>query len=156
MTKTLYVIDTNGLISFFAEVFAYAPEFDSTPVISRSTRHIIQQAVYSSGTEKLLSVPSIVFVEIFEKWLRSTEFRARFYYDVFLLLQASENVEIRSIDQEVLENLLAIDGCLQEHDLHDKIVVASAMTLKCPIITSDPEIIKFVASATSPIPRALN
>ena len=156
MEKKLYVIDTNGLISFFAGVFNDAPGFDGSPPISQKIRNTIQSAVYSLDGGVLLSAPSIVFIEIYEKWLRSEEFFRKFFYEVFTPLKQSPNVEIRAIDQEVLENLLTVDGCLAEHDLHDKIVVASAMTLECPIITVDPKIIEFVGNGDGKIPDVLN
>jgi len=156
MEKKRYVIDTNGLLSFFSEVFEGAPEFDGAPSISTTARTAIEEAVYSVEGGVLLSVPSIVFVEIYEKWLRSGEFFRRFFYEVFTPLKQSPNVEIRAIDQEVLENLLAVDGCLAEHDLHDKIIVASAITLECPIITVDHKIIEFVETGNGKIPAVLN
>ncbi|MDM8525467.1 hypothetical protein QUF80_19030 [Desulfococcaceae bacterium HSG8] len=156
MEKTLYVIDTNGLISFFSRVFDDTPKFDGAPPISRRARNIIQEAVSPSEGRVLLSVPSIVFIEIYEKWLRSEEFFRKFFYEVFTPLKQSPNVEIRAIDHEVLENLLKIDGCLAKHDLHDKIVVASAMTLECSIITVDHKIIEFVGTGKCLIPNVLN
>ena len=156
MEKKRYVIDTNGLISFFSEVFNDAPEFDGSPSISQKVRNIIQEAIFPYEGWVLLSVPSIVFIEIYEKWLRSGEFFRKFFYEVFTPLKQSPNVEIREIDQEVLENLLTIDGCLAEHDLHDKIVVASAMTLECPIITFDQKIIEFVGNGEREIPKVFN
>jgi PIN domain nuclease of toxin-antitoxin system len=156
MEKKRYVIDTNGLISFFAGVFEEIFGFDDSTLISKRARNAIQEAVYFSEGDVLLSVPSIVFIEIYEKWLRSEEFFRKFFYEVFIPLKQSPNVEIRAIDQEVLENLLAVDGCLAEHDLHDKIVVASAMTLECPIITVDNKIIEFVGSGKGKIPNVLN
>ena len=156
MEKKRYVIDTNGLISFYSGVFSDAPGFDRAPSISRKTRYTIQEAVSSSESGVLLSIPSIIFIEIYEKWLRSEEFFRKFFYEVFIPLKQSPNVEIRAIDQEVLENLLAVDGCLTGHDLHDKIVVASAITLECSIITFDREIIKFVENGEKKIPKVLN
>lgn len=128
MKKERYVIDTNGLISFFSELFRDAPNFDRAPAISQKTRNTVQEAVSSLESKVLLSVPSIVFIEIYEKWLRSEEFTRKFFYEIYTPLKQSPNVEIRAIDQEVLENLLIVDGCLAKHDLHDKIVVASAIT----------------------------
>ena len=156
MKKIRYVIDTNGLISFFAGVFEDTPGLDESPSISQKARNAIQEAVYSLESGVLLSVPSIVFIEIYEKWLRSGEFFRKFFYEVFTPLKQSPNVEIRAIDQEVLENLLAVDGCLAEHDLHDKIAVASAMTLECAIITFDEKIIEFVGNGKSKIPKVFN
>lgn len=156
MEKIRYVIDTNGLLSFFAGVFEDTHGFDESPLISQKARNAIQEAVYSLEGGVLLSVPSIVFIEIYEKWLRSGEFFRKFFYEVFTPLKQSPNVEIRAIDQEVLENLLAVDGCLAKHDLHDKIVVASAITLECPIITIDHKIIEFVGTGDTKIPGVLN
>ena len=156
MEKTRYVIDTNGLVAFFTDVFEDKIRVDESQMISKRVKNIIQEAVYSSESGVLLSVPSIVFVEIYKKWLRSSEFARRFFYEVFTPLKQSPNVEIRALDQEVLENLLAIDGCLAKHDLHDKIVVASAMTLECAIITVDRKIIKFVGNGEKKIPKVFN
>ncbi len=156
MEKIRYVIDTNGLISFFAGVFDDTPMFDGSPSISQKARNAIHEAVSPLEGGVLLSVPSIVFIEIYEKWLRSEELFRKFFYEVFTPLKQSPNVEIRAIDQEVLENLLTVDGCLAEHDLHDKIVVASAMTLECSIITFDQKIIEFVRNGERKIPNVLN
>ncbi|MFZ2631813.1 MAG: hypothetical protein WA081_00670 [Desulfosalsimonadaceae bacterium] len=91
-----------------------------------------------------MSIPSIVFIEIFDKWLTSEEFSKKFYYDVFIQLKESPNIEIRPIDREVLENLIYIGGTLKDHDLHDKLILATAMTLEAPLITIDGAIIKYV------------
>lgn len=156
MVKVRYVIDTNALISFFAVVFDDAPGFRGAPSFSAKARGVIRDAIYHSDSRVLLSVPSVVFIEIYEKWLRSEEFYQKFFYEVFAPLKQSPNVEIRGIDQEVLENLLSIEGRLLRHDLHDKIIVASAMTLECSIITVDPEIIDYVESGKNNIPSVLN
>lgn len=156
MEKKRYVIDTNGLISFFVKVFDDAPRFDGAPSISQKAKNTIQSAIYSSESNVLLSVPSIIFIEIYAKWLRSEEFSRKFFCEVFTPLKQSPNIEIRGIDEEVLENLLTIDGCLAKHDLHDKIVVASAMTLECSIITVDHKIIEFVGKGERKIPKVLN
>jgi PIN domain nuclease of toxin-antitoxin system len=156
MEKKLYVIDTNGLISFFSDVFKDAPEFKKPKPLSKRARKTIQYAIFPSDGRVLLSVPSMVFIEIYEKWLRTEEFIRKFFFEVFTPLKESPNVEIRAIDQEVLENLLNVDGCLAKHDLHDKIVVASAITLECPIITFDCKIIEFVGNGERKIPKVFN
>lgn len=66
--KIRYVIDTNGIISFFSEVFANQPKFNGAPTISRKISNAIQEAVYSPEGRVLLSVPAIIFIEIYEKW----------------------------------------------------------------------------------------
>ncbi len=157
MEKKCYVIDTNGIISFYSQVFKRIPGVDRIPVISQKTRQLIEHALSSSEGEVLLSVPTIVFIEIFEKYLRRQgEFYREFFYEVFVPLKQSPNVELRAIDQEVLENLLTVDGILANHDLHDKIVVASALTLECNIITFDDKIIEFVRSRNCKIGKVVN
>lgn len=143
MTR-LYVADTNSLIAFFHRVFSYAPDFHGAPTLSRNTEAIIEQSVFSPSSLVRLSIPSVIFFEIHEKWLRTEEFLRRFYYDVFVVLRDAPNVEIRPIDKEILGNLIRIGGCLAAHDLHDKLVVATAMTLECHLITTDTVIQQFV------------
>jgi PIN domain nuclease of toxin-antitoxin system len=59
------------------------------------------------------------------------------------------------IDKEILEKLIHINGQLQHHDLHDKIILASAMVLSCKLITNDPKIIGYI-DQTQVIPEAIN
>ncbi len=143
---TRYVADTNSVISFFQEFFSDAPNFDGAPSLWREATKIIEQAVFSKTTKIRLSIPSVVFLEIFEKWLRTEEFQRKFYYEVFVRLEESEHVDIRSIDQELLENLMRIGGCLSAHDLNDKLIVAVAVMLECTLITTDSKIEEFAES----------
>jgi len=137
MTR-LYVIGTCALISFFHEVFG-----EDARLSPRATA-IIAEAVYSTFTQLRVSIPSVVFIEIYEKWLRDEEFSRKFFYEVFTPVTQSPNVEIKPIDQEVLESLLLIGGDLTEHDVNDKIVLASAVMLATPLITLDEKITDYV------------
>lgn len=136
--SVLYVIDTNGIIGYFNQVF------EEPSNLSGRARRLIQQALSASPQEVKLSVPSVVFVEIFEKWLDSEEMAAKFHYDVFKLVAQSPNIEIKPLEQEVLENMIKIGGTLADHEVHDKIILASAMMLNCSIITTDQKIREFV------------
>ena len=153
--RKLYVIDTNCLIAFYRNVFKDAPDYQGSPELSLRTKTIISQAIISRTTDIRLSIPSVVFVEIYEKWLKTEELSRKFYYEVFSLLKRSPNIEVRSIDREVLENLIHIGGNLKNHDLHDKLVLASAISLESPLITTDKAIINYV-SKEKPIPGTLN
>ena len=155
MEKTRYVIDTNGIIAFFTSVFENVITVDESQKLSRQVRSTIREAIYSKESSVLLSVPSIIFIEIYKKWLHSDEFKKKFFCEVFIPLKESPNVEIRAIDQEVLENLIDVDGILSRHDMNDKIVVASAMTLECALITVDRKIIRFVGKGKGKIPKVL-
>ena len=131
----LYVSDTNALISYFSEVF------EQEPVVSSKALSLIGSALSTSESEYKLSVPSVVFIEIYEKWCDEGERLAKIYWNVFRVLAESPNVEIKPIEREVLENLMQIN---LRHEMHDKIILASAMMLDCPLITSDLTIIDYV------------
>jgi PIN domain nuclease of toxin-antitoxin system len=134
----LYVTDTNSLISYFNDVFS------QTSLLSMKARRIIQQALNNPDSGVRLSIPSVVFIEIFEKWFKNEEFAAKFYYEVYKLIADAPNIEIRPIEREVLENVMQIGGILSKHEIHDKIILASAMTLNCPLISTDHAIKNYV------------
>jgi len=134
----LFVSDTNALISYFNTVF------EVEPILSKKATVIFDCAFATSNDNIKLSIPSIVFVEIFEKWFVSEEFVRKFYYEVYTPIIGSPNIEIKPIDQEVLENLIRIRGSLSKHEINDKLILASAMMLNCPLITVDQNIISFV------------
>ena len=135
--KIRFVIDTNCLTFYFVNVFKQPHKFTA------STLRLLDLA-FSGCPDVLLSIPSIVFVEIFDKWLQNEEFSAKFYYEVYGPIKRCENIEIRPIDAEVMENLVDIQGSLAGHDMHDKIVLASAMALDCPLVTTDKKIAEYV------------
>lgn len=125
-----YVADTTAVISFFDDVFGKGC------AISSKGKRLIDQALRDPSQVRL-SIPSIVFVEIFDKWFEDEELAAQIYYEVFCLLDSSPNVEIKPLEKEVIERVLAIQDDEINLESHDKIVLASAATLNCPLITSD-------------------
>ncbi|MDH5720654.1 MAG: PIN domain-containing protein [Spirochaetia bacterium] len=132
-----FVIDTNSLIEYFYSVFNVKNR------LSKKTYNIFK-AAYTNGISDIrLSIPSIVFIEIFDKWCKNDEERAKIYYEILVPTLESSNIEIKPIEQEVLENLCKIEGRLLNHEIHDKLIVASAMMLGWPLITSDSEIKKW-------------
>ncbi|WP_417386017.1 hypothetical protein [Gimesia sp.] len=84
-----------------------------------------------------------MFVEIYEKWLTEEEVNREFYYEVYQRINNSPNIEIKPVDREVVENVAGLKDNLLNHDMHDKIIFASAMTLECPLISCDRELIKY-------------
>ncbi|MCX6380144.1 MAG: hypothetical protein NT023_11835 [Armatimonadetes bacterium] len=146
--KQLFVIDTNCLIRYFHVLF------HQTVLLSAEATSILD-AAFSGSPEILISVPSIVFVEIYAKWLNNEEFAKAFYYEVFFKITESPNFEIRPIDDEVMEHLVQLDGVMIGHDLHDKIILASAMVLECPLISTDTHIRNYVATSDV-IPRVIH
>ena len=121
-TPELFVIDTNSLIAYFHDVFK------QDHYLSNRMVKVFEAALSPNEGRIKVSIPSIVFVEIFEKWFRDQEFERRFYFEVFYPIKESPNIEIKPIDKEVLHELLSIKGILINHDLHDKIILASAIS----------------------------
>ena len=130
----LYVCDTNGVIDYFHEVF------DVESALSAATRAILSDALCTRESDVRVSVPAIVFVEIFDKWCGSEEFTRKFHYEVYQRMTASPNVEIRPLDREVLERMMDIGENLADREMHDKVILASAIALNCVLISSDTEI----------------
>ena len=129
--RTLYVCDTTSLIEYFDHVFCRGSR------LSPLARGIFDSALCTFETDTRLSIPAVVFVEIFEKWCRTEEFTQKFYFEVFVRLRNAANVEIKPIERDVLEHLVLIGDNLEHHEMHDKIILASAISLQCGLITSD-------------------
>lgn len=146
-TAEIYVVDTTAIISFFPEIFGRGSAISSAALK-------IMEAGFSGVREVRLSIPSIVFVELFEKWHAEEETAGMIRYNIFHKIVAAEYVEIRSLDHEVLENFTKLDDNVENLENHDKIVLASAMTLNCPLITSDGKIQSYV-SKHRVIPRVI-
>ncbi len=140
--KYRFVIDTMTLISYFSQLFN-VPSQISTKGLSYIEK------VFQSDSDYLMTIPSIVFVEIFDKWFRGLtptdeEFRAKFIAEVFKPIKSCPNIEIRELDMEVLEQFLHLDDPYINLENRDKIVLASAVVLESPLITSDGKIKEYV------------
>lgn len=133
----VFVLDTNSLISYFSDIFDIASSVSSHAI------GIIHRAFVDDPLVRL-SIPSVVFVEIFEKWFTSEEFCRKFLVEVFHPIRSAPTIEIKSIDQEVLENFITLDDRVVNLENHDKIILACAMMLNCPLITCDPKMIEYV------------
>lgn len=147
MTK-LYTLDTAGLISYFHSIFG------CSSAISSDTNQILDK-IFEGDLQYRLSIPSIVFIEIYEKWFDNEEFRKKFFYEVLLPIKESKIMEIRPIDMEIMINVSRIQDELLHHDLHDKIILASAIALQSTLITTDKKIIQYVKK-TNIIPHIIS
>src|SRR4051794_40493213 len=102
-----FVVDTTTLVSYFSLVF-----YDATPQISPQAIALIDD-VFRPGSRRLMVIPSIVFVEIFDIWFRGNlpsdeEYRAKIKAEVYRRIKANPQVEIREIDSEIMEVLLSL------------------------------------------------
>lgn len=135
-TDNHYVIDTTSLISYYKDIFGCSSAISATAI------KIIKHAFVHSTIR--LTIPSIVFVELFEKWNKTEEMQKKIYYEIYYPIKCADNIDIRNIDSEVLENFISIDDRVINLENHDKLVLASAITLEAKIITNDPKIIRYV------------
>lgn len=128
-----YIVDTCALISYFPDCFPSA----GSNKLSVDVKSILDAAF--NKEDILLIFPSIVFVEIFEKWCCEEEDQARIKFNIFKYIQSFENMSIMPIDFEILENILKIKHIEKNHnfDGHDKIVLSTAMVMGNTLISSD-------------------
>jgi len=131
-TPTVYVADTNALISAFPDFF-----INDTNQISEGGISIIRSAIFDYSSPYRVSFPCVIFIELRRLFLHDAEITSKFFFEIFTPILNSDFAEIREIDKEILINTLKLDGALEKHELHDKIVVSSAIALNCPVITSD-------------------
>lgn len=138
--RELYVCDTCCLISYFNDIFE---PLGANIALTYNARSLMDSAIQPFECNVKISIPSVVFIEIFDKWLKKEENVKRFYFDAFLKLQNSPNIEIKTIEKAVLRNLVTIEDVLDRHEISDKIVVASALELDCSLFTTDTKIIEY-------------
>lgn len=131
MTYDRYVVDTSALISYFPELFKEEPS------ISKKSLDIINNGFYIK--EVKLIFPSTVFIELFNKWFTSDENAEKIKIEIYYRIKSQENMEIQPFDKELLENFILITDIEKNHnfDNHDKQILAAAIALQCPLITSD-------------------
>jgi PIN domain nuclease of toxin-antitoxin system len=151
-TREIYVCDTCCLISYYRDIFE---PLGAVIQLSNGTRSLIDNALDPIYSHIKISIPSVVFCEIYDKWLHSEEITKQFYYEAFLKLSSCPNIEIKSIEHDVLINIITIGQELNDHEIIDKIIVASALELDCPLITTDETIISYHKNQKR-IPRILN
>ena len=133
-----YVIDTCAIIDYFDYIFG-----TTSSSLSATGRTIISDALSVNrpfSALPILIIPSIVFLEIFQKWFDNVDLANRIVREVYRLFVERDNIEIRKLDREVVEFVRTIRGSLSNHEINDKIVLATALILKCPLITNDSDI----------------
>lgn len=132
---TRYVIDTVAFINYFNEFFG------EEDILSSDVRRIVKKCIGIDYNHYKLIIPSIVFLEVFRKFLKSEERAKQFYYEIFIPLRDADDIEVKPIEKEVISTFSQIDSEV-DLELHDKIIFASALQLQCTLITNDPKILK--------------
>jgi PIN domain nuclease of toxin-antitoxin system len=130
-----YVIDTVAFINYFNDFFG---EID---ILLSETRRKINLCLDKNLNSHKLVIPSIVFLEVFRKFLTDEEKVKKFYYEIYIHLKENNNIEIKAIEKEVLEIFQNLNDYEMEHN--DKLIYASAVQLNSSLITNDPVIINY-------------
>jgi predicted nucleic-acid-binding protein len=137
ITDTRYVIDSVSLINFFNELF------EEDEKISQDARRIIKSGFNINSAVKLV-IPSTVLLEIHSKFVFSKEMARKIFYEVYYPIKESPDIEIKPLEREVIEEFILIDDAIVGLEHNDKLILAAAIQLKCPIITIDPKIVSYV------------
>jgi PIN domain nuclease of toxin-antitoxin system len=130
-----YVIDTVAFINYF-NIF-----FNEVDILTPETRRKINLCFDRNLDSHKLVIPSIVFLEIFRKFLINEEKVKMFFYEIYNDLRENSNIEIKAIEKEVLEIFQNLNDFSMENN--DKLIYASAVQLKSALITNDPVIISY-------------
>lgn len=133
--ESRFVIDTVGFVNYHTDFFHEKDE------LSKKTRTIIDSCLDKYTNSHRLVIPSIVLIEVFRKFLKTTELVRKFYYEVFIPLKENEYVEIKPIEMEVLQAFKDLNDFKLES--HDRIIYAAAIQLNSILITNDPMIINY-------------
>lgn len=142
-TATLFVIDTHALIWYFQRAFRQ-PNKNSSFV-----NGLLDHSLTNEFSPIRIVVPSISLIEIFEKFCTCEQDARRVYYECFCVLNQSSNVDIRELDWETMQYLIRLDSVLESHEIHDKIIVATAQMLNCCLVTKDPKIWDYAGETKS-------
>lgn len=141
----LFVLDTVGFINYFNDFFSEDNK------LSPKARGIIELCFDYTQSQYKLSIPSVVLLEIFEKFLRGEDIVLKFRYEIFSKIEHNPDIEIKSIDKEVLYYYSLIDDDIIKLEYHDKLITASAIQINAPLITCDSKIIEYMSKSPKPI-----
>jgi hypothetical protein len=134
----IFVIDTVAFINYY-NVFFEEKRFLSDKVVK-----ILDSCLSRDKPNYKLIIPSIVLLEVFDKQLKSDEKSEEFKYTILKPLMDNDDVEIKSIEPEVVVVLAKINDPDFKLENHDLIVLSSAVQMDAPIITNDRKIISFL------------
>lgn len=133
-----FVFDTVGFINFHHDFF------NEKLHLSQRLIEDVNKCLSPDYIDYKLIIPSIVFVEIFDKQLRTDEKASQFKYEILSKYLSCDDVEIKGIDKEVLEIYYSINNNVIQLETHDKIVLSSAIQMQGKLITNDGKITTYV------------
>jgi len=134
----LFVFDTVGFINYHYDFFGEKSRLSSQIIKD------IEKCLSPDFIDYKLIIPSIVFVEIFDKQLNSDEKAFMFKYEILSRYLNSDDVEIKGLDKEVLQIYHNIHNNVIQLETHDKIILSSAIQMQGKLITNDGKIKTYI------------
>ncbi len=143
--EEFYILDT---CSFYSYCCKYLNIFTDKDISLDDNSLEILYKAFNSNNIKII-IPSVIIIEIFDHYFNNEEFINKFKYDVYYYLINNGNednkIAVIDIDNEVLENLFDCYSDTVTIDLHDKLILATALKYKehnTTLFTSDRRIKK--------------
>lgn len=118
MNTKQYVTDTHSLVWYFTE----------NPRLSRKAVKVFEKTV-KEGT---IIIPTVVLAEIM--YIAKKGRITMSFADTVKKIEDSENFEITPLDLDILKKADEIDYKLE---MHDRLIVATALFFDAPILTKD-------------------
>ncbi|MCZ4221938.1 PIN domain-containing protein [Pedobacter rhodius] len=134
----LFVFDTVSFINYHFDFF------DEKLKLSKNVVDDIKRCLSPDFLDYKLIIPSIVFVEIFDKQLKTDEKASKFKSEILSVFLDSDDVEIKGLDAEILEIFYNIDNDIIKLETHDKLILSSAIQMKAKLITNDEKIKTYI------------
>jgi hypothetical protein len=141
--NSLYVIDTVTFIAYFSDFF------NDDLKLSKQATQIMDSCIAHKESNIKLTIPTIVFVEVFEKFLKSEERVLKFKFEVFEPIKSNPDIEIKPLDRDLLDVFISLGNEIVNMEHHDKIILAATIQLDCNVITNDPDIISYLEKSKS-------
>lgn len=136
----LFVFDTVSFINYHFDFF------NEKLKLSKNVVDDIKKCLSPDYLDYKLIIPSIVFVEVFDKQLKTDEIASRFHSEILSVFRDSDDVEIKGLDAEILEIFYNIDNDIIKLETHDKLILSSAIQMKAKLITNDEKIKAYIDS----------
>lgn len=151
--EKFYILDT---CSFYSYCCRYLNIFTDKEISMQEDSLKKLNDAFKNKNIKIV-IPSVILIEIFDHYFNNDEFINRFKYEVYSKILSEEDnnkIAIIDVDTEVLENLF---NCYTDDvavDLHDKLIMATALKYKdknTTLFTSDRRVRKIISKNNLPL-----
>ena len=150
--ENFYILDT---CSFYSYCSKYLNIFTDKDVSIQEDALKKLNDAFNNNNVKIV-IPSVILIEIFDHYFNNEEFINKFKYEVYSKLSSEEynNIAIIDVDYEIIENLF---DCYTDEvavDLHDKLIMATALKYKdknTTLFTSDRRVKKIISKNNLPL-----